>query len=788
MSIKIHFQGGPRAGEVVEFGDDCQRITIGRDKDRCQLVFPADEVRVGREHCALRRELGRYRLVLNREDVVLIDGKPAIDDQELPLSADLQLGKTGPKLVVQTLLAVNMQPTIERGNQPGKATLLREAGASAQRGRQLAIVALVLVVLVGAASYRWWSRLFPSVADLGEKQEAIGKKQQDIDQRQQEITANQKQLTEQQKTLLADMASKLEQAQRDAKSQNQKLAQVLSQAAESVYLVIRRNAEGDEEPEATAWVANQAQGILATNGHVAELFTGLQPGYQILVRSTSEPPLDFVVKSVTIHPGYSAFDDLWNRFQPTRRTDETSSERVVTPGGCDVALMYVEGQGLGVALPLAGAEVLRSLGAGNPVGSVGFPSERMALGGVNLKQPTPTTHMAYLTAITNYFGASRVDDSEKLLLQHAIPSTGGASGSPILNPDGQVVGVLNAGNLFFINDMRVGSAVLVNFGQRSDLVAELLSGTADAVQPARTSQWETALSRYFQPAEQVDRNIRDAVRRNRELVLNDAIEQWKTRVSSELNVAGFDEVVNVSNTLSDLGQVSQSFDVPQGGRLFVGAMAHSADQLGLDLYDTAAGTRQGGPYTIQPWRDWLPTCELNLTGPTSFEAAVGAGAAAGDYTLRVVLARVGSADSSTLPVASDDEQRKILTDAWIRTIDSFGIWGYRAEQVFNSSGWLFGGGGDGSSPSTLFDIPLSDTGSYFAIAHDKGGGHTTLVISQDAFSGFNIEVGADRSDTAWPSAAWSVSDAGTSHVAVFGTAAFAEVEVWVYRAVVPSSP
>ena len=53
MSLKIRFQGGQRAGDVVELDDGVERIVIGRDPERCHIAFPPDETQVGREH--LRR-------------------------------------------------------------------------------------------------------------------------------------------------------------------------------------------------------------------------------------------------------------------------------------------------------------------------------------------------------------------------------------------------------------------------------------------------------------------------------------------------------------------------------------------------------------------------------------------------------------------------------------------------------------------------------------------------------------------------------------------------------------
>jgi len=50
-----------------------------------------------------------------------------------------------------------------------------------------------------------------------------------------------------------------------------------------------------------------------------------------------------------------------------------------------------------------------------------------------------------ITAVTDYWG-SQADEGDRLLVQHNLPSTGGASGSPIFDQNGDVVAVLCAGN------------------------------------------------------------------------------------------------------------------------------------------------------------------------------------------------------------------------------------------------------------------------------------------------------------------------------------------------------
>jgi len=53
-----------------------------------------------------------------------------------------------------------------------------------------------------------------------------------------------------------------------------------------------------------------------------------------------------------------------------------------------------------------------------------------------------------ITAVTDYWG-SQADEGDRLLVQHNLPSTGGASGSPIFDQNGEVVAVLCAGNITY---------------------------------------------------------------------------------------------------------------------------------------------------------------------------------------------------------------------------------------------------------------------------------------------------------------------------------------------------
>ena len=102
MALRIRFldEGDQR---VYRFDDEMDEVVIGRNAERCHVVVAPTLTQVGREHCALRRRLGRYRLILNGDDLVLLDGEPALDGDEVPPKAEVQLGRDGPRLEVETV-------------------------------------------------------------------------------------------------------------------------------------------------------------------------------------------------------------------------------------------------------------------------------------------------------------------------------------------------------------------------------------------------------------------------------------------------------------------------------------------------------------------------------------------------------------------------------------------------------------------------------------------------------------------------------------------------------------
>ena len=138
----------------------------------------------------------------------------------------------------------------------------------------------------------------------------------------------------------------------------------------------------------------------------------------------------------------------------------------------DVAVMTIQGDH-NCFFPLAGTETLHSLKSGEPVAFLGFPMEKLDQGNVNIDNPVASMQSGIVVAVSDFEMKDAGRDGN-LLIRHNLPSTGGASGSPIFNRNGEVVALLYAGNI--IGQVRNGqverapSAAQINFAVRVDLL------------------------------------------------------------------------------------------------------------------------------------------------------------------------------------------------------------------------------------------------------------------------------------------------------------------------------
>jgi hypothetical protein len=138
------------------------------------------------------------------------------------------------------------------------------------------------------------------------------------------------------------------------------------------------------------------------------------------------------------------------------------------------------------------AELTR-IASGFPLASAGYPVESIRGNSVQALAPTPTLSVGIVTSMTDMFYVPS-DPDRQTLIHHNLPLAGGSSGSPMIGPSGKIVGFANAGNMFSVPKEiapsgRIPSAALINYGQRADLLLDMLAGTAQAKVDADQAYW-----------------------------------------------------------------------------------------------------------------------------------------------------------------------------------------------------------------------------------------------------------------------------------------------------------
>jgi hypothetical protein len=269
----------------------------------------------------------------------------------------------------------------------------------------------------------------------------------------------------------------------------------------------------------TAWAFGPS--MFATNAHIALPVMGmLEEGKDVFVITNKAPDRKYKVLKAVAHPSFLS-----------RHLNMDGKPPAASP--YDVGILWVDGDPP-VKLPVASQEKLRSLDSGHRVAFLGFPMENLNAGNVDVHYPVATMQSGIITSVTDPWLGEAVPE-KAILIRHNLPSAGGASGSPLFDVDGEVVGVHSAGNytmgihadtgyelraearekakelqqqfipklqapglsdkekqkiiasysreliattgISALNLTRVTSASLINFAQRADLLQELLEST-----------------------------------------------------------------------------------------------------------------------------------------------------------------------------------------------------------------------------------------------------------------------------------------------------------------------
>lgn len=212
-------------------------------------------------------------------------------------------------------------------------------------------------------------------------------------------------------------------------------------------------------PQGTVWVPQGLNGV-ATNAHVAQaVLEAMRQGACAWV--TFSGCADAIaVKKVRIHPLYGS---------------PAAAGRPIP--SWDVALLELAGPLLGPGLPLAGDGILRSLKELQTVAYLGFPMEGLAGGGINLNRPRAIAKSGVISSLQDWNMSHSSNPADRMLILHDLGVAGGASGSPLFDATGHVIGIISAGNMEMIPDVETGrlrripSAALLNFAQRVDALA-----------------------------------------------------------------------------------------------------------------------------------------------------------------------------------------------------------------------------------------------------------------------------------------------------------------------------
>jgi S1-C subfamily serine protease len=282
---------------------------------------------------------------------------------------------------------------------------------------------------------------------------------------------------------------------------------VMASLRQRVYLVLLRDPTGRERKVGTAWSVDRERGLLATNAHVAETFGNLQSGQTLLARSSGDPLVDLDIEGVELHPGYEAFERDSSQLQPLSDT-HGGWRLLVNP--YDVALMRVKGsqaRNQAPALQLAAHEKLMALSGGEDLAYAGFPLEGQVGGGTDKDRPACNSNRFALSRVTNPFFGRPERPEEAHVLTYSMIITGGASGSPVVDEAGHVIGLVSAGNFWGHSRGARVTGGGICYGPRADLVAELRDGTAAAKAAARAVRDRKELERIWEENEPTEQRL-----------------------------------------------------------------------------------------------------------------------------------------------------------------------------------------------------------------------------------------------------------------------------------------
>ncbi len=470
--MMIKHLSGPLRGKEQSISGDRERITFGRSNS-CDVVFPPEETVVGREHFALvRKPSGDWSIDLLGDHYVEVNGAEAQPGQPVPQDAKLRLGtRKGPSFQFHSELV--LKPGAVTDAQEPRVPLPVRLRRHARTG-----IAAFLVLLAAGLGWAFYDQM--QNQEAAERLSALDLGQKKISEGWAEIAAKEISDEDQQRLLRAS------------------------------FVVMKQDKRGHFSAEGSAFPVGD--NLLATNAHVAELRAeALEKGGKLFVRAPGADGELFEVVEDTIHPGWTRFPKYVDDADVLIETAGAAiGQRLNMLPVYDVALLRIDGTVPDDAiLEIAPMKELLELKPGMPLATAGYPMENVSGTDTLAMGATPQLGFGTIRAQTDYFNLPTETVDQRRLIHHSIPLTGGASGSAIIGPSGHVVALVNAGSIIPIFDKlrkkvgRIPNAALVNFGQRADLVTDMIEGKEETELASDQTYWDQQAALFKRGADAI---------------------------------------------------------------------------------------------------------------------------------------------------------------------------------------------------------------------------------------------------------------------------------------------
>lgn len=454
---------GPRTVEAV--GNE---ITVGRSKEATLRFDPQRDLACSSGiHARFRFVDGQWSLECLHPSglrILASEGRPRrlAEGERVPvdLPIEVELGKGGPRFEAAASDGPVPATAIgDRGfdDQPVStipASMLTEVGRSKSSARILAVAMLALVACVAIVASTMSSR--------NERPPTF-------------------QIEEVQEELLREIEGRLEENEEQRRN-------IVARARDSVWLAGIVVSDGDDSDGefvgvGTAWTVGER--TLATNAHVAlALREALETrGGRLEARRPGSSAAPLRIEVADIHPAYERWERrLKDRFV-RRPGGMLEPVGLVTPG--DVATLTVLEGSSGAALQLRPLDPSSEVRANENIVAIGFPMQGIS---------GPATQQSTSGAISNVTDPFHLEDaSDPALLHHTAFAAGGASGGPMLDADGMVVGLITSINAISLDDGKVVIPTGLNYGTHVGMLHDLLGGRAEEIQEDREPRWTSKL-------------------------------------------------------------------------------------------------------------------------------------------------------------------------------------------------------------------------------------------------------------------------------------------------------